>query len=285
MEKPSWICTVVTQLSLLLSLFLAFNLGQLHDSLFSQSKSGGRPLDLYFISVTGGFRSLKQQTHLLKQMEKVVRTYKARFIVDISEHGEDDPLMQNGTWHFSSLNVPWFTTGASDGQGTGCFIRKIKMHYGNTLDIVGIDTPSLRDPSIDSKINQLQWLTRTLEATDSIWSIVVGFHPLANCGEKKEQIGAERCFEPLHQIFLEFGVNAYLSQHGCTSYALERGIAYIGTPGPTVKEPYLINGRDLIGDGFLLHKVSSLEIVTYFVDSIGEFVSRITLQQRGKEIM
>lgn len=45
---------------------------------------------------------------------------------------------------FFSINFCRFTTGASDGQGNGCFIRKIKTHYGNTLDIVGIDTPSLR---------------------------------------------------------------------------------------------------------------------------------------------
>ena len=35
----------------------------------SQSSSGSsRPLDLYFISVRGGFRPLNQQTHLLKQV-------------------------------------------------------------------------------------------------------------------------------------------------------------------------------------------------------------------------
>lgn len=62
----------------------------------SQSSSGSsRPLDLYFISVRGGFRPLNQQTHLLKQMEKAAKTYEARFVINISELGEDDPLTQN----------------------------------------------------------------------------------------------------------------------------------------------------------------------------------------------
>lgn len=61
----------------------------------SQSSSGSsRPLDLYFISVRGGFRPLNQQTHLLKQMEKAAKTYKARFVINISELGEDDQLTQ-----------------------------------------------------------------------------------------------------------------------------------------------------------------------------------------------
>lgn len=96
MGKPSWVRTVITQLSLCLAVLLAFNLGRPWEKPMSHSSSGSsRPLDLYFISVRGGFRPLNQQTHLLKQMEKAAKTYEARFVINISELGEDDPLTQN----------------------------------------------------------------------------------------------------------------------------------------------------------------------------------------------
>lgn len=82
----------------------------------SRSNSGSnRPLDLCFISVTGGCRPLNQQTHLLKQIEKVVKTYKEWFMIDSSELGEDDPLTQNDAWRFSTLKVPWYSTMVSRG--------------------------------------------------------------------------------------------------------------------------------------------------------------------------
>ncbi|GKV03331.1 hypothetical protein SLEP1_g15651 [Rubroshorea leprosula] len=40
-----------------------------------------------------------------------------------------------------------------------------------------------------------------------------------------------------------------------------------------------------MANGFLLHRVSMIEIVTYFVTSAGEVVYRIEVQQRGKEVM
>lgn len=145
MEKPSWICTLATQVSLCLALFLALNIGHLQNKYGYDNKSDGRPIDLYFISVTGGFRPLNQQTYLLKQMEKVVKTFKAEFVVNISELGEDDPLMQNVTWHFPALKVPWYTTRASSGQGVDYFLKQIKIPYGRTLDIIAVDTGLLQD--------------------------------------------------------------------------------------------------------------------------------------------
>lgn len=67
MEKPSWVPTLVAQACLCFSLYLAFQLGQPQKPMY-HGTSGTRPLDLYFISVGGGFRPLNQQTHLLKQV-------------------------------------------------------------------------------------------------------------------------------------------------------------------------------------------------------------------------
>ncbi|KAK9275364.1 hypothetical protein L1049_022628 [Liquidambar formosana] len=272
MEKPSWVCTLVTQVSLCLALFLAFNMGSLQSKSMYHRRNGGKPHDLYFISVRGGFRPLKQQTHLLKQIEKVAKAYKAKFVVNISELGEDDPLTQNGTWHFSPFIVPWYTTGASKGKEAGYFLKQIKIPYGKTLDIIAIDTESLQDfmlmgPSTGIENTQLHWLTRTLDATNSNWRIVVGFNSLAVCEENKNQTEANKVYEPLHQIFPKFGVNVYLGAQGCTNYARQSSIVYIGNPGPMDNKAYFtsVNGRSVFTkemiDGFLLHRVSSLEIV------------------------
>lgn len=65
MGKPSWVCTVITQLSLCLAALIAFNLGRPWEKSISNCS---RFLDIYFISVRGGFRPLNQQTRLLKQV-------------------------------------------------------------------------------------------------------------------------------------------------------------------------------------------------------------------------
>jgi hypothetical protein len=61
MEKPSWFCTVFTQVLLCFAVYLALNLGQPQKAIYQNGAH-----DLYFISVRGGFRPLKQQTHLLR---------------------------------------------------------------------------------------------------------------------------------------------------------------------------------------------------------------------------
>ncbi|KAB1225991.1 hypothetical protein CJ030_MR1G018410 [Morella rubra] len=289
MEKPSWFCTIFTQLFLCFALFLALNLGQRQEPIYG-SRSENRGLDLYFISVRGGFRTLKQQTHLLKQMEIVAKKYKASFVVNTSELGEDDPLMQNGTLLFPSLKVPWYTTRTTVGHGVSCFLEQIKLPHGTTLDIIGVDIGSLQDlmlPGSSGEIgqDQLHWLTQTLEEVSSNWCMVVGFHPLVVCDENKEQMEAHKFYESLHHIFVRFGVNMYLSGQGCTNHIHHGKIAYIGNPGSRENESYVasVNGRpafngDLV-NGFLLHKV------TYFISTAGEVVHRTVLQQRGKEVI
>ncbi|XP_038700499.1 uncharacterized protein LOC119997498 isoform X3 [Tripterygium wilfordii] len=273
---------------------------------------------MYF-SHSGGFRSLEQQTHLLKQMESVAKAYDAKLVVNISELGENNPLLLNATSHSHLQKIPWYTTRVSKGQQVGCFADEIKLPHGRSLNLIGVDTgslqrngkifavvvsifsldgpfffPTLKDlihgeSSIDIGNKQLNWLTRRLETTNSNWCMVVGFHPLFSC-EDKFQMKSELHNGPLHQVFIKHGVNAYVSGQGCTSYAIQDGVAYIGNPVLRGKDPHLaLNGRSDDGremaNGFLLHRVSSLEIETYTVSSAGEIVHKSVVQQRGKEIM
>ncbi|XP_062010534.1 uncharacterized protein LOC133726913 isoform X1 [Rosa rugosa] len=291
-KKRLWVPTIVAQVCLCFGLYLAFQLGQPQNSVNLHRRSESR--DLYFISVRGGFRPLKQQTHLLKRMEKVAKKYKAKFVVDISDLGKDDPLMQNGTLHFSSLKVPWYTTTVSGRYGGGYFQKQIRLPYEKTLDLIGVDTGSLEGKvlisgsSSEFGFNQLHWLTRTLEETSSDWCIVVGFHPLAKCEDSEEGMEAKQVFESLHHSFMKYEVNAYISERGCTSDVQQGTLSYIGNPGSTnalafVNETSIFR-RELEVE-FLLHRVSSLEIVTYFVSLSGEVVHKSVLHQKGKAVM
>ncbi|XP_059635478.1 uncharacterized protein LOC132277657 isoform X2 [Cornus florida] len=285
MKKQSWVWTCLTQLSLCFALYLALKMGQPHN----HNTSLSRPIDFYFITVTGGSRPLQQQTHLLKQMKKVVKTYNARFVVNISELGEDDPLMQNATLYFQSPKVPWYTTRALKGQGADYFLKQIKIPYGKTLDVIVVNTGLLQDLSNGTGNNQLHWLTSKLEASNSNWQIVVGFHPLIACDENTEQMEAKQNLKPLHDILVKYGANAYLSGQSCDHY-IRKGFTMHINSSAMEKGPYFTSiNRSLVlnktFNGFLLHRVSSLEIVTYFVTLNGEVVHKILLQPRGREVM
>ncbi|PPR81829.1 hypothetical protein GOBAR_AA38885 [Gossypium barbadense] len=308
-STTSWLRTLGIQLSLCFALYIVLNLGQPQKLVYNDN---GSPFDLYFISVRGGFRSLQEQTHLLKLMGNVAKAYDLKFVVNISELGEDDPLMQNVTRLSPLLNVPWYTTGGSKHDGFGCFLHQVKLPRGRMLDILSLNTTSLqvvtclsdlafkffvhcKYDEIGCGITEWQEGQFVKLADKDIKSnhkrMVVGFHPLVACKENEEEFTAKLIDEPLHHIFVKFGVNVYLSQQGCFSYALQDNVAYIGNPG-LIKENSCLgsgNGRYRIRtemtDGFLLHRLGSLEMVTYFVTSAGEIVNKIVVQQRGRQVM
>ncbi|XP_058206967.1 uncharacterized protein LOC131320316 [Rhododendron vialii] len=278
MEKKSWVVTLITQLSLCFGLFLVLNIGrpQSQKPIYQKKSSDRPPLDIHFVSVRGGFRPLEEQTLLLKQVEKVVKICKAEFVVDISELGEKDPLMQNATRSFESLKVPWYTTTALDRQGSDYFLKRVKTSHGATFDLIALNTGSLQDRPSGKGRDQLHWLTRILKASNSNWCIVVGFHPMEACNTTIEQNETKQVPVSLYTIFHKHGVNAYLS--GQAYARLDKGLDF------TPINQRLVSHREK-GTGFLLHRVSSLEMVTYFISLTGEIVHKIVLQQQGKEFM
>lgn len=66
MKEYSWVCTLITQISLSFAVYLALNIGDRTQS--SGGSSCTRPIDMYFMSVAGDFRPPKEQTLLLKQV-------------------------------------------------------------------------------------------------------------------------------------------------------------------------------------------------------------------------
>ncbi|CAL5376196.1 unnamed protein product [Camellia sinensis] len=278
MERKSWVCTLITQISLCFALFVALQIGRPQKPIIYHNTTETSHHEIYFISVRGGSRPPKQQTDLLKQMAEVVKMYKARFVINISELGEDDPLMLNAT----------YTTKASKLRGAGYFVKQVKIPYGQTLDVIFVDTSSLQDTSNDGQNDQLNWLMRTLEASNASWRIIAGFHSIVACDKNIEQMETKEAVEPLHRIFLKYGVNAYLSGQPCAnSFHTDNDIS---NRGPVTKGLYFttMHQRPVFKktvNGFLLHRVSSLEIVSElfcFVDrgSCGQTCSP-TMGKRG----
>lgn len=110
----------------------------------------------------------------------------------------------------------------------------------------------------------------------------------------KERVEAKQIYGALHNIFMKYGVNAYISRQGCNGHTVQDGVAYIGIADSIESEPLnSSNGRlafrnfhrDTVNDWFLLHRVGSLEITTYFVSSAGKIVNKAVIEQRGKVAM
>ncbi|KAK8918239.1 hypothetical protein KSP39_PZI021835 [Platanthera zijinensis] len=300
MDKLSWRGTLLIQAALCVALYGALSIGTPQESsnlgLSSRRTRRRDSLDLYFLSVRGGFWPADEQTQLLQQMGRAVEFFKAKFVVNIGELGEDDPLMQNATLYFPLLKIPWYTTTVGNatmalpGKSKKCFLRKIKIGIDQTLDLVGVDTGLLQDlpcseQSKESGSDQLDWLQHILSVTDSKWRIVVGFHPLTIC-RNQEQNSIE-FLEPLHRIFLKHGVNAYLSKQGCGGHLYSNGgIAYVGNPGPlnSPESGSIDVFRDRTG-GFLLHRVTPFEIESYYINSGSMVLSISKIYQHGGVII
>ncbi|GAB4832714.1 hypothetical protein Ancab_006732 [Ancistrocladus abbreviatus] len=296
MGKPSWILTVVTQISLCFALYLALNLGQPQEAIQNNRRRSGvsRILEIYFMSVVGGFRALKQQTLLLEQMEKAVKAYDVKFVVNIGELGKDDALLQNGARPFPLLRIPWYIMEYSQQKEAVCFLKQIELPFGKSLDIIAVNTALLQEPSSKTINDGAGLLKRMLEPSESQWNIVFGLHPLTTCKAGTEHVEIQPIYEPLHHIFTKYQVNAYFSRDGCVNYAKRGGVAYISHRGPMGLGPLSMstNGRRTayvssgeMDDGFLVHRVSLLEFETYFVTLTGNVTRRIVLHQRGPEAM
>ncbi|XP_075475140.1 uncharacterized protein LOC142505887 isoform X1 [Primulina tabacum] len=295
MKEKSWVCTLVTQLSLCIAVYVALNKGGRPEKRSLGISAGqGRPVDVYFASVGGGFRPLEEQTLLLEQMVKAVETYKVQFVINISELGEYDPLLKNASWHPELREIPWYTTvttKASKGEGKNYFVDRIRIPYGQTLDIIALDTKLVQNPSTVPGKDQLQWLMRTLNKSDVDWKLVVGFHQLFtydyNIQKIKEQ---ETTSRPLLSTLLRYGVDAYMSSLILADH-VQREATQLTNIGPTDKGPYFISLNQNIvpivetDNGFLLHSVTSLEMVTFFVTLTGEVENMVSFRQMGRAVM
>ncbi|XP_011084008.1 uncharacterized protein LOC105166369 isoform X3 [Sesamum indicum] len=265
MKEKSWACTLITQLSLCIAAYIALNIGQPQKVTHGSISSVGGPTDMYFISVAGGFRPLEEQNLLLQQ---------AAMFSDLQK-------------------MPWYTSGALGGQAQPYFLKKVKIPYGQTLDFIALDTVLFQDPSSVRGNDQILWLTKTLKESDSDWRIVVGFHPLISCDYNIQKIGKETSFEPLHTMLQQYGADAYMSMKTCAGH-LQGEAMWLSDIGRVNKGPHItaVNpnlaskdySRETV-NGFLLHRVNSLEMVTFVVSLNGEVEHKLSIQQRGRAVM
>ncbi|XP_024967326.1 uncharacterized protein LOC112507123 [Cynara cardunculus var. scolymus] len=274
MEKKSWVCTVSVQLILCFALYCAINMDQLQTPTY-RNGAQGQPDDIYFITVRGGFRPLKQQTRLLKQIEKVMNTFKVGFVININELGEDDPLLQNATQYFHSSKVPWYTTMALREEEPEYFFKQVNVSSGIMLDIIALNTGKIQDSSSGIGKGELEGLSRKLELSNSNWHIALGFHPLS-CNQTQAEGNGNGV---LLEMLLNHGVDAYLSGRSCANEAR------VGGPHLTTITQESHPPKEMVVNMFLLHRVSPLEIATYGVSFKGDMIHESTLRQRGSEMM
>lgn len=283
MERSStWKVTIITQICLCVALFVALNIG--HHHIYRSNTIHRNPDDFYFISVGGGFRPFSEQTHLLKLMGKVIKLYNARFVVNLSELGKEDPLLQNATHHLRSLKVPWYRTSILKGKELDYVVKQIEIPGQKVLDVIILHAGFIQDNCTGSGNHQLHRLENLLKATNSDWRIVVGFQSLEGCDGSLEKMD-------LYHMFLKYGVDAYLSAQSCTNNVEKEGVAHIHNISEMRRGPYFtsINEKLILHSdtekGFLLHRVGSIEIVTYLVTIKGEVVYQTSLQQGGRHVI
>ncbi|KAL8206307.1 hypothetical protein R6Q57_009858 [Mikania cordata] len=280
MEKKSWVCTVIIQLVLCFALYCAINMGEPQTPAY-RNRIRHRISEIYFISVRGGFRPVKQQTRLLNQIENMMYAYEVRFVINISELGEDDPLSQHIIIvhllkRFGSLvnSKCRYTTIALNGDGPDYFLKQFNISSGRTFAIIDLNTGKIQDSSSGIDEHQLKQLSRKLELSNSNWHIATASHALF-CNQSLEQTKRN---DFLHQMLLKHGVDAYLTGQSCDNEALIQG-PYLTTISQGSYPP-----KEMV-NMFLLHRVSPLEITTYGVGFKGDIVLQSTIRQRGSAAM
>uniref|UniRef100_J3MBV2 Calcineurin-like phosphoesterase domain-containing protein n=1 Tax=Oryza brachyantha TaxID=4533 RepID=J3MBV2_ORYBR len=215
------------------------------------------------------------------KMESIAKAYEVKFVLDVAQLGEEDPLWQNGSLYFQALKIPWYSTTSSHGQIIGNFLKKVKMPYDQNLEIISMDTGPLQEPIHDGKISassreQIKWLEQSIAVSSSNWKIVVGYDPLVVCTEAYTPKTA-KFYEPLQHIFEKYAVSAYVSMGGfCGCFRRDNSMLYIGNPSPD----------DQTGpDGFLLHTVNPLEMESQLINLEGKVVERSVVHHHGLEAL
>lgn len=282
-RRLPWRRTVVVQVALCLALYAAFSLGEPQlrprggGAEAALGRAGRGPGDVSFLSVAVGARPPAEQARLLRQMEIIAKVYEVKFVLNVAQFGEEDPLWQNGSLYFQALKIPWYSTTSSHGQIVGNFLKKVKMPYDQVLEIIGVDTGPLQEPLHDGKIStsyreQIEWLEQSLTGTSSNWKIAVGYNPLVVC--KAHTPETTKLYEPLQRIFVKYEVNAYLSTGGfCGYFRRDKSMLYVENPSP---------GDRTNVDGFLLHRVGPLEMVSLLINLQGKIVQRSVVHQHGR---
>ncbi|TKW19869.1 hypothetical protein SEVIR_4G047700v4 [Setaria viridis] len=285
-----WRRTVAVQAALCLALYAAFSIGEPQlfprggegggvDALGQGARGGG---GVAFLSVAGGARATADQARLLRQMEAVAKVYEVKFVLDIAQSRENDPLWQHGSMYFQALNIPWYSTTSSHGRILGNFLKKVSMSHDQVLDVIALDTGALQEPLHDGKIStsyreQTKWLERSLALTSGNWKVVVGYDPLVVCNEA-EAPEIMKFYEPFQRIFAKYEVDAYISTGGfCGYFHRDNSMLHIGHPRP--------GGDHTTVDGFFLHRVTPLEMESVLINVEGKVVQRSVAHQHGTGAM
>eukprot|EP00252_Welwitschia_mirabilis_P026863 TRINITY_DN8978_c0_g1_i1.p1 TRINITY_DN8978_c0_g1~~TRINITY_DN8978_c0_g1_i1.p1 ORF type:complete len:307 (+),score=38.94 TRINITY_DN8978_c0_g1_i1:159-1079(+) len=269
------------------------------------------PLDFYFISVED--LPGRSRSALAYQMQVTAKDYGVRFIVSPGGHSNTESLQGNihePTNLFASLHVPWYFSSSLKGEDHYEYFNKvIPMPLNHTLELIVINTTKLKDyimnnSSMDNQI-QIQWFKRVLEGSTSDWRIVIGQDPLFCADSIETTVKEMKLQELLLPIFTKHQVHVYL--HGETnrhlksetsspenvlknisSYNSVRAMEVLNlTHRSTTKnrENVLCIQTRNIQNGFILHRVSPIEMESYFMDLKGNILQTTFVRQGERQPM
>ncbi|CAI0427424.1 unnamed protein product [Linum tenue] len=150
--KRSWTCTLVTQLCLCVALYLALNIGEPQQQQPWQ-RLPRRPGDVVvFVTI-----------------EDVVRIYGARFVVNFSELGEEDPLTRKSALQIIQHSLVQLVSWADC-----CTLTLWRLLMKFVIDLLMQDL--LLTESMNGSGDGQNWLGSTLEAANgSICGMADGF--------------------------------------------------------------------------------------------------------------
>ncbi|GER36277.1 calcineurin-like metallo-phosphoesterase super family protein, partial [Striga asiatica] len=224
---------------------------------------------------------------MLLKIAKGQRTYKVRFVIDVSELGEFSPLLQNATTFPEFQSISWYRSIISmyiafhdfflahylillvESFSISLICCYQTCRYTSRYYCLGCHPiPALKylfDHSSVCANDQIQWLTRILKESDSEWKVVFG-----ECKILKMENGSP--FEPLWSILLQYGENAYISTKSCTDQGQRFGVSSMdrGSYFTAVNQNFVF--KEDKADGFIFHRISSLEMVSYGYLSIQKLV-------------
>ncbi|KAJ7542916.1 hypothetical protein O6H91_09G017200 [Diphasiastrum complanatum] len=253
--------------------------------------------DVYFLSLGNHCCGSAAQKAVAMQMGVTAEEYKTKFVVSLGNDFNIGPLFgtrfsvmnfQDVFTSHPSLRIPWYMAVGDYYKPEGhimyaniseylimpapYFTKKILLPSGGSIDIVFLHTKTLLYDQV-----QEQWLERSLANNTANWCITVGHHLPEN-----------QLRDLLLPLFLQYGVDAYIYGHDYVGqYSEDAGVAYIGngvggcSQGlPKIQDQALWTRLDY--DGFILHRVSTLQMEFMFMDTKGNILERIIIQGKKK---
>jgi acid phosphatase len=245
------------------------------------------------------------QRAIAVQMGNTAKETQARFIISTGDNfyrrgvaSVDDPQWTEkfeDIYDSPALMVPWYITlGNHDHEGditaqvsygarssrwrlpARYYKHSESLADGSKADFFHLDTTSLK---ANCEKEQLTWLERELAASNSVWKIVVGHHPIHSGGSHADTRELVVLVKPLLE---RYGVQVYLNGHDHHLEHVAVGKVHYFTSGAAAKPrkaSAFEGSRFVMGEklGYMSARLSSSTMRVEFIDEFGAVLYRTSI--------